>query len=603
MFFILSIGLRDSTMPKTRKWNDEYVRYGFTALLDDRGGPDRAQCMTCHFIMCNSNLKPARLKEHQAKHPAAEHEQTLEALQAKRARYDQRGTLPQLGFKPMQKPLLRASYEVAYQCIKVKASHSAPENLIKPCAIRMVELVLGTEAAKKMKDVPLSNDVIGGRVADMSCDILDQIVQEIKDSPIRISLQLDESTDVSNMSQLIVYARYIKDGDVKDEFLFCEPLQTTTKADDVFGLLANFFEKHQIKWEKIRSVCTDGAPAMIGKRSGFAALLKKKVPDIIVKHCFLHRHALAAKTLPPHLKDVLSICVQVVNFIRGRPLHHRVFKLFCEEMGSEHQVLLFHTEVRWLSRGKILTRLAELKDEIAIFLREYQSNLAEKFEDEVFILSLSYMADIFSHLNDINLFMQGMYANNILCTEKIEAFKKKLTLWKHRVEGGSVINFPILEENLGDKTISPMVSENIVTHLLHLETTMNKYFPHDWTFPEWIQQPFLAEMSDADKLKEEFIDLQENQGCKIKFRTSSLSHFWCDQLVAYPGLARAALEMITPFPTTYLCEKAFSTMLLIKTNVRNRLHGGLVHDMRVALANTMPRYEKLVAHKQEQKSH
>ena len=164
-------------MPKKRKWNNEYVRYGFTALLDDRGGSDRAQCMTCHFIMCNSNLKPAKLKEHQAKHLAAEHEQTFQALQAKRARYDQRGTLPQLGFKPMQKPLLRASYEVAYQCIQMKVAHSTAENLIKPCAIRMVELVLGTKAAKKMKDVSLSNDVIAGRVADMSCDILDQIVQ------------------------------------------------------------------------------------------------------------------------------------------------------------------------------------------------------------------------------------------------------------------------------------------------------------------------------------------------------------------------------------------------------------------------------------------
>ena len=155
-------------MPKKRKWNNKYVRYGFTALLDDRGGSDRAQCMTCHFIMRNSNLKPARLKEHQTKHPAAEHKQTFQALQAKRARYDQRGTLPQLGFKPMQKALLRASYEVAYQCIQVKVAHSTAENLIKPCAIRMVELVLGTEAAKKMKDVPLSNDVIAGRVANMS---------------------------------------------------------------------------------------------------------------------------------------------------------------------------------------------------------------------------------------------------------------------------------------------------------------------------------------------------------------------------------------------------------------------------------------------------
>ena len=107
---------------------------------------------------------------------------------------------------------------------------------------------------------------------------------------------------------------------------------------------------------------------MIGKKSGFAALLKTKVPDIIVKHCFLHCHALAAKTLPPNLKDVWSICVQVKNFIRGRPLHHRLFKLFCEKMRNEHEVLLFHKEVRWLCHKKIFTGMAELKDEIAIFL-------------------------------------------------------------------------------------------------------------------------------------------------------------------------------------------------------------------------------------------
>ena len=81
-------------MSKKRKWNDEYARYGFTALLNDREGPDRQQCMPCHFIMRNSNLKSARLKEHQAKHPAAEHELTFQALQAKGATYCQGGTLP-----------------------------------------------------------------------------------------------------------------------------------------------------------------------------------------------------------------------------------------------------------------------------------------------------------------------------------------------------------------------------------------------------------------------------------------------------------------------------------------------------------------------------
>ena len=49
------------------------------------------------------------------------------------------------------------------------------------------------------------------------------------------------------MSQLIKYAWYIKDGDIKEEFLFCEPLQTTTKAYDALQLEADFFEKYQIK--------------------------------------------------------------------------------------------------------------------------------------------------------------------------------------------------------------------------------------------------------------------------------------------------------------------------------------------------------------------
>ena len=58
---------------------------------------------------------------------------------------------------------------------------------------------------------------------------------------------MDESTDVSNMSHLVEYAWYIKDADIKDELLFCEPLQTTTKADDALQLGADFFDKHQMK--------------------------------------------------------------------------------------------------------------------------------------------------------------------------------------------------------------------------------------------------------------------------------------------------------------------------------------------------------------------
>ena len=54
---------------------------------------------------------------------------------------------------------------------------------------------------------------------------------------------------------------------------------------------------------------------MFGKTSGFATLVKKEAPQIIVTHCFLHRHALASKTLPSNLQEILSISVKVFVFV------------------------------------------------------------------------------------------------------------------------------------------------------------------------------------------------------------------------------------------------------------------------------------------------
>jgi len=54
-------------------------------------------------------------------------------------------------------------------------------------------------------------------------------------------------------------------------------------------------------------------------------------------------------------KNVFSIVVGAVNF-RGHALNHRVFKVFCNEAVDQHSVL-FHTEMRWLSRVRVLTRV------------------------------------------------------------------------------------------------------------------------------------------------------------------------------------------------------------------------------------------------------
>lgn len=85
-------------------------------------------------------------------------------------------------------------------------------------------------------------------------------------------------------------------------------------------------------------------------------------------HCCIHHETLVAKRLPQYLQKILNEVVQIINYIKTRPLQSRLFSLLCKDICSEHEHLLIHTEVRWLSRGKILTRFFELKDEICVFL-------------------------------------------------------------------------------------------------------------------------------------------------------------------------------------------------------------------------------------------
>jgi hypothetical protein len=151
----------------------------------------------------------------------------------------------------------------------------------------------------------------------MAYNILSQIVDEIKSCPSGMfSTQLNESTDVTHLAQLLIYVRYVYNDDIKTEILFFKTLETTTTTKDIFKVVSDFFEEHGIEWKNLRAVCTDGAPAMLGCRSGFQALIKTVAPNVIGTHCVIHRQVLAMKTLPTGLKQIMSLVIQALYFIK-----------------------------------------------------------------------------------------------------------------------------------------------------------------------------------------------------------------------------------------------------------------------------------------------
>lgn len=123
-----------------------------------------------------------------------------------------------------------------------------------------------------------------------------------------------------------------------------------------------------LSWDNCIGICTDGAPSMTGSIKGFISLVKKKNSKIIFTHCFLHREALVAKSLVSDLQNILDQVVKVINFIKSRLLKSRLFENICEEMDADYSRLILYSAVRWLSRGNILSRFYNLREELLVFL-------------------------------------------------------------------------------------------------------------------------------------------------------------------------------------------------------------------------------------------
>lgn len=90
-------------------------------------------------------------------------------------------------------------------------------------------------------------------------------------------------------------------------------------------IINDYFENHDIMWEKLAGFCTDGAPAMLGSRSGLATLVKEKNHKVLTTDCIIHRQALIPKTLPEELLYILKQAIKLVNTIKSSALNIRIF--------------------------------------------------------------------------------------------------------------------------------------------------------------------------------------------------------------------------------------------------------------------------------------
>ncbi|CAH1234659.1 unnamed protein product [Diabrotica balteata] len=244
---------------------------------------------------------------------------------------------------------LHASYAVSLELAKAKKPFT-DGNLIKKCAVEMAKAFDDSKMAEKFESVPLSHQTIQRRIVAMGEQVEKSMLSLVKKSSY-FSLCLDESTDQTDVSQLLIFVRTTFDDFTSKEELFdiC-PLYGTTKGKDIYKAVKKTVDRIG-GFDKSSAIATDGAPSMTGKKIGLVDLLRENGLTCSTIHCIIHQGALCGKSVKED--QVFQTVIKIINVIRGgnRSLLHRQLKQFLvktERKSLHSSTNTFHlTQLNW----------------------------------------------------------------------------------------------------------------------------------------------------------------------------------------------------------------------------------------------------------------
>ena len=173
-------------------------------------------------------------------------------------------------------------------------------------------------------------------------------------------------------------------------------------------------------------------------------------------------------------------------------------------MDAKHTALLYHTQVRWLSKGNMLSRIFELREVKLFSVAKQKYDVLLAFGGDKFSTYLSYLANIFETLNQLNKKLQGLGSNIIMHNDAINAFVAKLKLWSQRANNNNFASFHRLTEITGD-AFEQNLKEDIISHLQNLQNEFEQCFPEinsSSILMKVVRNPFLCTVKRKMFLKQ-----------------------------------------------------------------------------------------------------
>ncbi|KAK8772370.1 hypothetical protein V5799_024386 [Amblyomma americanum] len=470
-------------------------------------------------------------------------------------------------------------------------------------------------------------------VTCLSDVIEDKILHELRQSE-HYALMFDETTDCATLEQLVIHCRYMFNGELNVKFLamidvlpVLDILQPHVNDERALALNATniacavegFMAKKGLLFDTLRGIGTDGAPVMTGKKGGAVKLLIDKQNALTAPqsfqavgiHCAAHKLNLAAcqaSKAVPYVNKFKELLQQLYNFYAFSPV--RTAGLSAVQKILEHQgggKIIEPSTTRWLGVGGSCTAIRSNFSAIIVSLsREAEerndikaAGLLKFVMNVKFVSTLLMMCELLPSIDRLSKALQKSTLHVGIVQDLIESCIKTL-----EAQGNSrtkVNDFCVshdiqltateeseewlrttkttfinkLVENIKDRfqdhpilasystvfarsNYEQMVGGNgieIANALEKLCPTLGKSYAQDM-LAEWIAfANFMLVSEHVQKMPAEDF---------LLFVAHELKEL-------FPLMAHIAGSYLVLPPHTVDCERDFSALKLIKTQLRNRL--------------------------------
>uniref|UniRef100_A0A3B1J2E9 DUF4371 domain-containing protein n=1 Tax=Astyanax mexicanus TaxID=7994 RepID=A0A3B1J2E9_ASTMX len=257
------------------------------------------------------------------------------------------------------------------------------------------------------------------------------IKDEIKDAAFT-AVMVDETTDISNTTQLSLVLRYVTEDGIKERFVKFEDVTKSKRAHDIAELVMKCLEDFECVG-KVVAQCYDGAAVMASGLNGVQAKVKEKIPQALFIHCYAHTLNLVMSQGVAKIRECkifFSHPTGLAAFFSKSPKRTQLLDEICQKR------LPRVAPTRWNLASRLVCTVFEKKDalkDVFNYIVEHHEDFdhdaihsadgylshLENFDFNFFLVTFK---DIFGHADVLFDILQSKSFDMHFCLAKVEEF-------------------------------------------------------------------------------------------------------------------------------------------------------------------------------------